>query len=741
MLAGPSGNATLDCGSPSSLVFTGKRLQYPPAGNRLSRLVPAVVERHSWALAIVGAGWLYFAGPLLWSPGDLYLIDTSLIDLPFRFHAAQLLRAGHFPFWTSQLECGFALFSDGQAGVLYPPFWLYVVWPKPQAHDVFMAAHYLLAGLTMYWFLQRRGLQSLAAALGAVAYFGGPILLASHVVPGIPTVFAWLPLALICIDLYSEGRPAAIWWCAVVNALILLAGIPNAALMVLLVEAAYLLLRQLPAVKSLVRSAGIIFGVSAAMAAIQLWPTLDYYRQSHRSGGLSWDAITANCVSSCQEVFTMGVSRAVDIPVAWTSFVAVSLLGVIALVGHRPRTEALFWGGMAAAGLVLSLDTPLLRVWYLLPVVSWFRWPMLYTLILHTSLCVLMAQGASIVVSRLSSTYPSRLATAVSACGVLALAIAADWRTMAGCLSPPGFYELAAKPIVESAHGASYFRLLPLLHGTVEGRESQFEQRFWSTKRLRESALVLAPNYALLHDVPVAVLKNQIDAVTPRNMTELLTAVPVISPRFLQVAAITHLSDIEPIRGELARSLELVSSDPVFFYRVREPTPRAWLVTDVESLTHPVQISRQLMLGDFDLRQRAVVESTEVPLPPATVKGSNVVSESGEVQWKEPSPGQLVFEVDAPQEAFLVVAERYAPEFEARVDNRPTTLWRTNYAFQGVRVGPGKHRVELQYVPTAFYRGAAVSVAFTLLTLVALVRIRARGVTQTTDQKPARRGG
>jgi hypothetical protein len=675
----------------------------------------------------LSAAWLWFVGALPREPGQLYLIDTSLIDVPFRIAAARMLREGHFPFWTSQVECGFPLFADGQTGVLYPPFALYVLSPTPAMHDLFMALHYLGAGLAMYLFLLSRRTLPLAAALGASVFLGAPVLLAAHVVPGIVSTIAWLPLALWCIDRYVAGRWAALWWCAIVNCLLLLAGMPNTALVCLLVEAAYLfwvLWRR--GFLTVARNGLVLFGVGAALAAVQLLPTYDYFRQSHRGTGLDWAAIETNCVRTPREIATMGVCRAVDIRATWPGY-AVVVLGTaaIALTNRLRRPDTWFWLALATLGLALATGTPLLRLWYWLPVVSWFRWPMLYVLVTHLSACVLIGLGADRGLQWISSKADyafavGRAAFVYAVC--LAAVVAADWNTLGQCQSPAGFYELGSPPILDAARREPYFRLLPLLHGAIEGRELPYDQRFWSLRRHLDSATVLAPNYSLLHGVPTTILKNQIDAVTPRAFTELITAAPRLTDAFLRVAAVTNVSDIESIPGPLARELEVRATEPAFLYAVRQSQPRAWLVGETLVLPEPAARLRHILVGEFDCRRTAVVESPAAALPaPPNAAAAPTVAVDGDVAITEPSPGRLVIQVRAASEAMLVVADRYAPEIAVEVDGQPAKLIRTNHAFRGVRLTAGQHLVEMRYVPTAFWLGAAISGIAALATAAVVV--------------------
>ena len=107
------------------------------------------IRRHSGYLLALLICWLVYAGPLVFTPGHLFLSNTFSMDLPIRLYAARSMLAGVFPFWCPDISCGFPVFAEGQAGILYPFFSIYLLSPTPAGHDLFMAVHYLLAGLFM----------------------------------------------------------------------------------------------------------------------------------------------------------------------------------------------------------------------------------------------------------------------------------------------------------------------------------------------------------------------------------------------------------------------------------------------------------------------------------------------------------------------------------------------------------------------------------------------------------------
>jgi uncharacterized membrane protein YfhO len=58
---------------------------------------------------------------------------------------------------------------------------------------------------------------------------------------------------------------------------------------------------------------------------------------------------------------------------------------------------------------------------------------------------------------------------------------------------------------------------------------------------------------------------------------------------------------------------------------------------------------------------------------------------------------RLVAEIDAPADGVVVVHEAFFPGWSARVDGAPAAIVPANAAFRGVLVGPGRHRIEMEY--------------------------------------------
>ena len=62
------------------------------------------------------------------------------------------------------------------------------------------------------------------------------------------------------------------------------------------------------------------------------------------------------------------------------------------------------------------------------------------------------------------------------------------------------------------------------------------------------------------------------------------------------------------------------------------------------------------------------------------------------------------------------------PGWEAEVDGKPAPLLRVDYAFRGVAVPAGEHRVTLAYRPLSFRAGLALTLSAFLIVVALLTR-------------------
>ncbi len=219
---------------------------------------------------------------------------------PWRQFAFAELRAGHLPVWNPYLGAGAPLLANYQTAVFYPPNWLFLVLPGPQAMSWGAVLHVFWAGLGMWLFAGALGLTSFGRGMSTLAYALSGYMIAR--LGSFPTAdaVAWMPwvIWLVHRTVTRRDRRAA-GWLALAFGLQLLAGHAQTTWYSTLGAGLYAVwqviwgMREPPRVRAgalLLAGAGMLLGV--AIAATQLVPTAEYVQQSQRSGGLDYETLT-----------------------------------------------------------------------------------------------------------------------------------------------------------------------------------------------------------------------------------------------------------------------------------------------------------------------------------------------------------------------------------------------------------------------------------------------------------------
>lgn len=332
-------------------------------------------------------------------------VDIAFMDHPVRVHAFEQVRAGRLPLWTDALLGGFPLFGEGQAGVLYPLGWLYVLLPAEAALNAFVVTHFLILGLTAYLFLRLRPVGESAALVGALSLVFSSFMLVEHVLLAFISVVAWLPLLLVLGEAFVlSGRRAPLVAATVVVAVMHLAGDALATSLSALFLLAFLLLGVPGSLRRRLVGAVVPLALGTLLAAVQLVPTLVFLRESTRHG----------LVADAERVFVPGHFL---LTVLWPSFFGDSWARFVGPPGTRWEETVFFffgwaplflvpfavrtggrwrfWIGAVGAGFLLSLACfqPVGQALWALPPLSLFRWPGRALLWSAVGMAVLAALG------------------------------------------------------------------------------------------------------------------------------------------------------------------------------------------------------------------------------------------------------------------------------------------------------------------------------------------------------------
>ncbi|HVQ53805.1 MAG TPA: hypothetical protein VMT25_01430 [Thermoanaerobaculia bacterium] len=224
-----------------------------------------------------------YADPLL-TPRIFVGRDLVPYGLPIEKATHDALARGRLPAWNADVSGGRPLFSNPNAGPLYPLRPLLSRVPFPLAMRLFPVAHWVIAGLGAFFLLRALGRSGGAAWIAAATYAFSGVLVSE--------VF-YLPLqagaALLPWTLWATARPAATAWrkaavLGLVYGLMMLGGDVFAVAIALLASALWILLASRPGARA--RDAAALGGglvLAVLLAAPQIVATALLVPQTQRA--------------------------------------------------------------------------------------------------------------------------------------------------------------------------------------------------------------------------------------------------------------------------------------------------------------------------------------------------------------------------------------------------------------------------------------------------------------------------
>lgn len=158
---------------------------------------------------------LYFyqalMGRLVLAPGDGWAQNFGVRAL-----AAQLIREGSPPIWNAYIFGGMPLMASVYGGAIYPPNWLFVLFPPGWAMNLVVITTYHLALIGTYLYARRVGINRLGALLAGIAFTFGGFMINHLAQTSRIAAAAWLPWVLLAIENLAAASTirSAVKWTA-----------------------------------------------------------------------------------------------------------------------------------------------------------------------------------------------------------------------------------------------------------------------------------------------------------------------------------------------------------------------------------------------------------------------------------------------------------------------------------------------------------------------------------------------
>ena len=706
--------------------------------------------------------------------------DFGLYSYPVAFYHRESFWRGEVPLWNPLSHCGLPFAAQWGTMVFYPFTLFYLLLPLSWSLGVFSLLHLFWGGLGMYFLARRWSGSQLGAALAAVVFTFNGMMLNSLLWPHYMVVLGWMPFVVLTVEAAWREGGRQILLAALAGTMQMLGGVPEIILLTWLMLAAMLAgqcwVKNWPRLLSVRRFVTVVLLVTG-LAAVQLFPFLDFLAHSHRSsrfGNSNWSMPLLGwlnlwvplfqCHSSSSGVWFQNRQAVTSSYYLGAGILVLGLASVWLVRGRRVQLLAALTG----VSLILSLgEDGRLYQWLrdVIPPLGFMRYPIKFFFLAMLTIPLLAAcafrNPAGPVVNRRN---PWR---------TLASLAAISWVLIGVAVAVSRWYPTRQEQWTATlqnglARGLFLVLVLAVLYGLQRAVRRQAQimlavglvAAVWldlathvPKQNPTTARTVFTPNLPILQNLkPLPRLGETRAAPTvesvlnfdryflpdPFNMylllriglsdnCNLLDGIPKVDGFFSLFLA--EGARVLPLLYASTNSVRPALAD---FLGVSQVTSRTNLFAWESRSTHLPLITggqqpeflevtntlRALAGANFNPRQT-------VYLPPearAWVSVTNTVPVR--VTPKLFAAHRVECEVEAGDTTLVVIAQAYYHPWRAYVDGQPARLLRANHAFQAVQVPRGSHQVTLVYEDRAFRAGAVISIATLLGLAGAWFRLR-----------------
>ena len=688
--------------------------------------------------------------------------DFGFFSAPIAWHLRESFWRMELPLWNPLSNCGQPFLAEWNTQALYPPALFYLLLPFPWSFGVFGLLHLFLGGLGMFFLARQWTQNSFGAAIAGVIFAFSGLMTGSLGWPATVAALGWMPWVVwLTRRAWREGGKMLVL-ASLAGALQMLSGGVEMVLLTWVLLAAIVAVEfiagGMPRAKIATRFCIVILFV-AGLSAAQLFPFLDLLRHSERAANyFAADSPmpSAGWVNFLVPLFRDGFAQGIYYQNGqyWilSYYTGVITVALAAMALWRRRTVEVW------VMLVLSVFCLVLATGNATPLYGWMsahvgivgliRFPVkfvilpVFTMPLMAAYALAGPTAETVKVDRPDYSWPLVwLGTIGLIAGCLAWAAREPSLNQIQAVVVNGLIRIAfftaivtSLFVVEKVTPTTIRRWLqtlvvvlvwldldchspqpPLVKPVVfhpnmprpapppqfgSGRAMipgdvlhtlTFAAHQDATENFLTDRYALFSDCNLFDDIP------KCDGFFPLNLSENVLLNGNLSGRMQDFLGVSQSLAIKG--GVLGWALRPASMP------VLTGGQKPLFATDSQTFA---------LLADTNFNPR-----TEVYLPldaQAAVTVSN--ADTVKIISVEYSPQRIRANVNAAGPAMLVAAQSYYHPWHAYVDDKPTPLWRANYAFQALEIPAGAHDVKLVYEDWNFRIGLLIS-AITLAIAVA----------------------
>lgn len=665
-----------------------------------------------------------------------YVWKKAAIDQEKRFK---------LPAWNPYSLSGSPLLANFQTGAFYPLNIVFFVLSFPIAWSMFIFLQIFLGGLFMFLYLRNQNLDDRASLFGSIAFCLSGFFIAWLEWGNILNTAIWLPLILLSLDKLFANTDMK-WVLVLIFSTVssFFAGHLQTFFYVGLLSFAYVVFLLHENKKNINKLPTVLvsFALTLILILLQLIPTMKFILTSARDTDLNWHIegwfIPAKHLVQFLVPDFFGNPTTLNYFGVWNYAEFVGFVGIVPLlfavysIWFKDR-KGIFFSTVTIISLILALQNPLSRLPFELsvPLISSAQ-PTRLLFLIDFSLAVMAAFGLNYFIKNKNKKRIlisiSFLATLFLAIGIF-LNISNSLKNEDLLVARRNFYfPITIFGIGSLAILLGFFLKNKKISGllitllivlttidllrfgwkftpftkseylfpqtkTISFLQNQEEKNF---RIMSLDSRILPPNFPVAYklqsiegydplyslrygELIVALQRNEPNINQPFDFNRIITPHD-IDDKFISLLNVKYLLALSEISNP---NYSLVFEEgETKVYENANPLPRTFFVNSVIN-TKDKSESIKKMFDNLDFNKNAVVE------------GSNLVSDFvvGKASIASYSENEVIIQTDNNGSGFLVLLDSFYPSWKAKIDEKNTKIFITDYNFRGIQVPAGKHKV------------------------------------------------
>src|SRR3989339_1056790 len=693
--------------------------------------------------------------------------DLSRYFYPLRYLMVEQVKSGTIPLWNPYNFCGYPLIATLQIGFFYPLSLIHYLLPFNLAFNYYTILHYFLAACFMYLMLRHFLLSYWASFYGGIIFtFFGFLISVSNMNTSLSAVI-WLPLIVIFCDRLRQERSYKF---IVILALLLasqfLGGEPTIIYGTGLLLPAYLAVFS-STYKEFFKNLGALALsglIAIGLVAVQLLPFVELARLSTRVGSTAFALVTSQSFPPREVInFFLPYFFGQQLPVASANSLAflftqatqawllspylggITLLLVFLAFKTRKKL-AWFFFSVVLVSLFLAFGcyTPFFKFAYLIPGISFIRYPTKYLFLTTFGLVVLSSLGFEQLLvlftaqNKEAVSFLKRVAVFTmvlfSAFVVVTLLQNFILRGLAGKL--PAGADYLARLLVEvlEFNLISVFNLALYLLGLIIILVMAYRQKI--SRAVLAFLIVLlvgldlfANGYPIM--VPVKFdfyreIKGNIKILNQDRALFRFLYTPELGMQNREICGKTYQDALGFAKDSLTDNWHILYGLNCFTGYASIPPKGDWndferyfseavIADNIDKLslfnvkyvgsTKPLKSPSLKLLRQNSEYGRSVYLYENLTVKPRAL----MISGSGRVTLQKYRPREIIISAKVQEAGDLFLSERFYPGWKAVVDNEQVEIRREQNYFRSISLEKGNHQVVFLYEPLSFKLGTVIS--------------------------------